>query len=235
VEHQLAHRRQGLRLPGFDYSHGGFFVTIRTEGGRCLLGEAVHGGVRLSPAGEMVTVTWRALPERFPGMLLDELVVMPNHLHAILMLGTVAGPGRSPVGANLVFAPTPSRAQRGDHKDRGEGDHKDRGEGDHKDRGEGDHKDRGEGDHKDRPYGTAEGSLGRVVQAFKSLTTHEYIAAVKAHGWPIFAGRLWQRNYWEHVIRDAPDLNAIREYIANNPLRWVLDEENPARAEARGR
>ncbi|OGQ91477.1 MAG: hypothetical protein A2289_18400 [Deltaproteobacteria bacterium RIFOXYA12_FULL_58_15] len=86
-----------------------------------------------------------------------------------------------------------------------------------------------------RPYGTAEGSLGRVVQAFKSLTTHEYIAGVKAHGWPIFAGRLWQRNYWEHVIRDAPDLNAIREYIANNPLRWVLDEENPARAEARGR
>ena len=211
MEHQLAHRRQGLRLPGFDYSHGGFFVTIRTEGGRCLLGEVVHGGVRLSPAGEMVTVAWRALPERFPGMLLDELVVMPNHLHAILMLGTVAGPGRSPVGANLVFAPTPSRAQRADHKDRGEGDHK------------------------DRPYGTAEGSLGRVAQAFKSLTTHEYIAAVKAHGWPIFAGRLWQRNYWEHVIRDAPDLNAIREYIANNPLRWVLDEENPARAEARGR
>ena len=217
MEHQLVHRRQGLRLPGFDYSHGGFFVTIRTEGGRCLLGEAVHGGVRLSPAGEMVTVAWRALPERFPGMLLDELVVMPNHLHAILMLGTVAGPGRSPecretsVGANLVFAPTPSRAQRADHKDRREGDHK------------------------DRPYGTAEGSLGRVVQAFKSLTTHEYIAGVKAHGWPIFAGRLWQRNYWEHVIRDAPDLNAIREYIANNPLRWVLDEENPARAEARGR
>ena len=44
-----------------------------------------------------------------------------------------------------------------------------------------------------------------------------------------FAGRLWQRNYYEHVIRDEEDLNHIREYIGNNPALWAEDENNPAR------
>jgi REP element-mobilizing transposase RayT len=40
---------------------------------------------------------------------------------------------------------------------------------------------------------------------------------------------VWQRNYYEHIIRNEESLNRIREYIATNPLRWHLDRENPAR------
>ncbi|HLB63703.1 MAG TPA: hypothetical protein VJJ46_02575 [Anaerolineales bacterium] len=44
---------------------------------------------------------------------------------------------------------------------------------------------------------------------------------------------LWQRNYYEHVVRDDQDLRRLHEYITNNPLRWALDEENPSRMRAR--
>ncbi len=86
------------------------------------------------------------------------------------------------------------------------------------------------GDHKDRPYGTMAGSLGRIIQAFKSTTTHEYVMGTRQCGWPTFRARLWQRGYFEHVVRDDRDLERIREYIATNPLRWAMDRENPQRA-----
>lgn len=85
------------------------------------------------------------------------------------------------------------------------------------------------GDHKDRPYGTMAGSLGRIIQAFKSTTTHGYVIGVRQRGWEPFHGRLWQRNYHDHVIRNERELDKIREYIATNPLKWALDRENPQR------
>jgi len=60
------------------------------------------------------------------------------------------------------------------------------------------------------------------------MTTNEYIRGVKTSQWPPFAGKLWQRNYYEHIIRNGQSLNRIREYIAQNPLRWHLDPENPS-------
>ena len=57
------------------------------------------------------------------------------------------------------------------------------------------------------------------------MTTNEYIRHVKADGWPPFPGRLWQRNYYEHVIRNDADLDDTRQYIENNPLRWTVTVE----------
>lgn len=65
------------------------------------------------------------------------------------------------------------------------------------------------------------GSLGAIVRAFKSITTKRINALRGTPGAPI-----WQRNYYEHMIRDEQSLNRIREYIATNPLRWHLDREN---------
>ena len=69
--------------------------------------------------------------------------------------------------------------------------------------------------------------LPRVVQWFKTMTTNAYIHGVKQHDWPPFPGRLWQRNYYERIIRNDGELNDIREYIVNNPLKWEMDRENP--------
>ena len=65
-----------------------------------------------------------------------------------------------------------------------------------------------------------------MVQAYKSITTVEYGNGVKQLGWPRFSGKLWQRNYWERVIRDDTELNRIQEYIVSNPARWELDKLN---------
>lgn len=71
--------------------------------------------------------------------------------------------------------------------------------------------------------------LPKIVQWFKTMTTNAYIQGFKQSGWPSFSGKLWQRNYYEHIIRNDREWNAIREYIQNNPLNWSLDEENPQR------
>jgi putative endonuclease len=66
-----------------------------------------------------------------------------------------------------------------------------------------------------------------MVQWFKTMTTNNYIHGVKEQGWQPFKGILWQRSFYDHVIRDEASLNRIREYISTNPLRWDLDRENP--------
>jgi len=77
-----------------------------------------------------------------------------------------------------------------------------------------------------QPHGIAP-TLGGIVNWFKTMTTNQYIRGVKQNRWPAFAGRLWQRNYYEHIIRNEEELNHIRQYIADNPLNWRTDEENP--------
>jgi len=67
-----------------------------------------------------------------------------------------------------------------------------------------------------------------IIQWFKTMTTNEYLRGVKTSGWAPFQGQLWQRNYYEHVIRDEESLNRIRQYIHDNPARWEFDHENPA-------
>jgi len=69
--------------------------------------------------------------------------------------------------------------------------------------------------------------LHQIVQWFKTMTTNEYIRGVKTSGWSPFDGKLWQRNYYEHIIRDEADLTRIRNYIASNPLRWERDQLHP--------
>ena len=72
------------------------------------------------------------------------------------------------------------------------------------------------------------------MHRFKSLTTARYRHGVKRSAWPPFPGRLWQRNYYEHVIRNEEDLFNTRRYIENNPLQWDEDEENPGRSSPGG-
>jgi len=80
------------------------------------------------------------------------------------------------------------------------------------------------------PIGTADGRnliVGTVIGAWKSITTDEYIRGVKQSNWIPFEGNVWQRNYWEHIIRNEIESERIREYIFNNPANWANDENNP--------
>ena len=70
-------------------------------------------------------------------------------------------------------------------------------------------------------------TVGEIVGTFKSLCIHDWLICIRKQvecRW-----KLWQRNYYEHIIRNEDELNKIREYIQNNPLKWDLDKENPER------
>ncbi len=68
--------------------------------------------------------------------------------------------------------------------------------------------------------------LSQIVQWFKTMTTNEYIRGIKQKDWPRFSGKLWQRNYWEHIVRDQSEWDRIRDYIHNNPAQWDQDRLN---------
>ena len=148
----------------------------------------------LNDAGIMVETEWLKLTERFPNIKLHEYVVMPNHFHAILQIVDV--------GASLVGAQNIAQNETNDC------DEMDMG----------------------RPQGHAptheptNKTVGDMLDAFKSITTVEYIHGVKTLDWPRFDKKLWQRDYWEHIIRDEQSYLKISEYIINNPKNWNTDK-----------
>jgi len=226
------HHRRSIRLRGYDYSQAGaYFVTICTQGRQCCFGDIVDGEMHLNDAGRMVWAEWHALPARFPGIALDEFVVMPNHLHGIMWIAgattradVVGAPlvgaqsvdqpdgattdGATTDGATTRVAPTGTDvvgaplvgAQSVDQPD---------------------------GATTNGATTRVAPTLGEVVGAYKSIATGSYIQGVKDNNWSPFEGRLWQRNYYEQIIRDDKALDGIRQYILDNPARWADDEENP--------
>jgi putative transposase len=223
------HHRRSHRMKNYDYSRaGGYYLTMNTQYRKWLFGEVIDGVMQLSEAGKMVERVWRELPERFPGIRLDAWVVMPEHFHGVILIeGEDLGLKK---GGDLGL-------KKGDHEDRPNRQRRGRGAGDFKigvfDMPRGDPRDRpigpedslGPGSNSSlRPHGTLEGSIGRMIQAFKSITTVEYIAGVKGKGWRSFPGRLWQRDYHDHIVRNQRDLERIRKYIADNPMKWGLKD-----------
>ena len=130
----------------------------------------------------------RPFPSIFLQVGLDSFVVMPNHIHGIVLLTNRIGESNEGVTGSVDDIPVES-----------------------------------EGIVDQRRATTrvapTNPSLAAVVGAFKSRTAGEYIRRRKTLGWAPFSGKLWQRNYYEHVIRDDDALNRIREYIAENPAR----------------
>ena len=94
------HHRRSIRLPGYDYSQPGmYFVTICTQDRECLFGEIMDGELRPNAAGQMIEKWWAKLVAKFSSIEIDEFVVMPNHLHGILVLVGASRRGDTRVGA----------------------------------------------------------------------------------------------------------------------------------------
>lgn len=139
----------------------------------------------LNDIGVVVDMIWSNLPERFNHVVLDEYVVMPNHLHGIIFLhGNV---GAIPTGRPDFDC--------SDRQGRAAGV---------------------------APTGPLSGSIGAILAQFKSVVTKRVNQLRDNSGCPV-----WQRNYFERVIRNEQELTRAREYIVNNPLKWALDKENP--------
>jgi putative transposase len=165
------HRRKQIRLKEYDYSQPGeYFVTICAKDKKHLFGKIVEESIRLSPTGEIIKQCWESIPKHFPNVNLDEYIIMPDHVHGIVIVieidmnfcrGEVTSPLRKP-------------------------------------------------------------TLGNIVAYFKYQSTKMANAIQGTPGY-----RIWQRNYYDRIIRDEKELNNMRAYIFDNPVTWCLNEENP--------
>jgi len=169
--------RHSIRWRGYDYRQPGwYFVTLCSQDRKHIFAAVQNQHIQLNHLGLLVQSCWLAIPEHFPEIQLDHFIVMPNHIHGIIVIaGAKHGLSRLTTSAGSFrpcFAPT----------------------------------------------GTTPGSLGAIVQNFKSVTTRKIHQLDGYHEM-----RVWQRNYYEHIIRVERELNTIRKYIIDNPARWVND------------
>ncbi|MGH7802166.1 MAG: transposase [Thermodesulfobacteriota bacterium] len=163
------HHRKSIRLKEYDYSQlGAYFITICTHNKELYFEQYPE-------LKQIVSRQWQEIPDRYTNIQLDEFIVMPNHIHGIMI-----------VGATLAVA------------------------------------------QKNRAGARPAPTIGEIIGTFKSRCVHNWLKYIKENRIDS-VGKFWQRNYYEHIIRNQDELNKIREYIQNNPLEWHLDRENPQR------
>jgi putative transposase len=181
------HHRRSIRLKGWNYTTpGAYFITICTYQRACLFEDR-----RLR---ELTENAWQNIPTQPHArhVSLDEWVVMPNHLHGILVLTAIetdddTGVGAKQVRQQLSFPkessirpalPVP-------------------------------------------PRGVEPGSVGAIVGNFKSLVARRANKLRRSPG-----AKVWQRGYYDRIVRNERELDAIRQYIGDNPRRWAEDRDN---------
>ncbi len=245
------HHRRSIRLKGYDYTQpGGYYVTIVTQDRACLFGEVVDGKMVLNTFGRIIDYHWQKLPKHFKHIKLDVYQIMPNHLHGIIIITDhmdtkcAGDTGDTENAGNMVDG----RDDDGRDVGGGDVDGRDYGGRDVDGRDYDGHdagaKHSGQNisntqdeffknalplysskqQSRARPRGTQPGSLGAIMQNFQSITTRKINRIRKTPG-----KKLWQRNYWENIIRNENALNRIRKYIINNPSQWQSDKKNPYR------
>lgn len=207
------HQRRSMRLPSYNYAApGADFVTICAYGGACLFGEVVDGAMSLGDYGRVVATMWQRIPRHFPHVGLDEWVVMPNHVHGIIVILGAPGTGDAfPGGRSREEGVTPDESTAATEGDYEECIAPTSGSSGAPTSG--------------LPGALTRGSLGAIVGNFKSVTARRINRMRKTPGAPV-----WQRNYYDRVIHDDEVLQEIRRYILENPRKWELDRENPALA-----
>ena len=194
--------RRSLRLAGYDYSQpGAFLVTVCVHRRECLFGGISHGELIANQIGKAVIKCWNDLPGHFSHLALDYFTLMPNHIHGIIIIVGAGSP-------RPWVKPQDEALQKQVHPPRPAG-FQDAGPR-LKDPG-------GE-----TPPLQKTATLGEIMGYFKYQSAKRINELRGTSGLPV-----WQRGYYEHVIRSEESLNRIREYIATNPLRWHLDRENP--------
>ncbi len=215
------HHRKSIRLKGYDYSQAGlYFITICCENREHRFGNITVGagftpaqnpdaqntpaqkgqpqGVAptmiLNEFGTVAYNEWAKLPERFPNFELDVFQIMPNHMHGIIALNDVVGAGFTP--------------PQNDNEQNNLG--------------------QPQGlplqipDDDIRATARVAPTIGDIVGAYKSLVTNACIDICNSQN--IRLGKLWQRNYYEHIIRDEKSYQTISNYIINNPQNWKGDK-----------
>ena len=170
------YRVESTRLKHWDYSsNGAYFITICTKNREFFFGEIVDGKMDYSRIGEMVKEEWENTKKIRSNVTLDEWVVMPNHIHGIVII-------ENHNVETHCNASLPKKSQI-------------------------------------NQFGPQSHNLAAIIRGFKGAATKQIHIA----GFTTFA---WQSRFYDHIIRNENELNQIREYIVNNPIKWDLDRNN---------
>jgi putative transposase len=157
------HHRRSIRWKGYDYSSCGvYFITICTHEREHLFGDIIDGQMHLNELGNIADRHWQKLAEHHPHIAIDELIIMPNHLHGIIFI------------QQSSFSTT---------------------------------------------------SIAEIIRGFKTFSAREINKVRRLRGVP-----LWQRNYFDRVIRTETELANVRQYIINNPQNWQKDPNHQPRS-----
>ncbi len=168
----MINARKSIRVPGHDYTQSrAYFTTICANQHACLFGDIVDGQMKLNRYGKIVRDEWLKTEDIRPNVLLDEYVIMPNHVHGIMIVDGYVGARRAVPLHEQFGQPVP-------------------------------------------------GGIPTIIRAFKSAVTKRIRQISNMPNRTV-----WQRNYYEHIIR-SDELNTIRQYIINNPVQWDHDVEN---------
>jgi putative transposase len=182
-----AQHRRSIRLKGYDYSQPGwYFITLCTNNREKLLGEVIDGNIKLNELGKIAEDEWLKTAEIRKNIIIDQYIIMPNHLHGII--GIVEVESRS-VRANSYspqLVPQSTKPKR-----------------------------------ESQPSGFQSPSktIGAIIRGYKGAVTKKINILLDTPG-----ASVWQRNYFERVIRNEPELNRIRKYIIENPAKWQNDK-----------
>lgn len=202
------HHRRSIRLKGYDYTQAAaYFITLCTWQSKCLFGEVVRGEMRLNQAGRIVEAVWQQLASQFRQIRLDEFCVMPNHFHGIILISSVVGATR----LDRFEDDSSSRNLSIEHYSGDVGSPRPARDSDRDFAAA-------------RPKGPQPGSIGAMIGQYKSRATRLIRKLPGFEKAPI-----WQRNYYEHIIRNEPEWKQIIQYIQGNPVQWEDDRLHPDR------
>ena len=208
MENFNQHRRS-IRLKGYDYTQpGAYFITLCTWQRKCLFGEVVKGEMRLNQAGRIVQDAWQLLAPQFPRIRMDAFCVMPNHFHGIILISSGVGATRpdqleAEAGKRMAGNEFLSDTKGSPRPNHAQGRI-----------------------HPACPTGPPPGSIGAMIGQFKSRATRR-LWKLPGYG----RAPIWQRNYYEHIIRNEAEWDQIIRYIQANPAQWEEDQLHPERWE----
>jgi putative transposase len=193
------HNRRSIRLNGYDYSRPGYyFITICIHNPtKRLFGDVVKGTMILNDAGKMVQRCWLEIPEHYRHVELDEFQVMPNHLHGIIVINEHVD---STAGGIQNGVQNIDGVQNIEPLPKCQNRYP-------------------RILNRNRYQHIIPGSIGSIMRGFKIGVTKWFRAAD-----PEFD--VWQRNLYDHIIRDEKSLRRIRKYIRDNPEKWAVDHDN---------
>ena len=173
-------QRRSIRLKGYGYSQAGaYFITVYTQNHEHLLGEISDAEMLINAWGNIIQECWYDLPNHYPGLKLDIFVVMPNHMHGIIIINDT---NRVDNIESDTEHRVPTYEQFG----------------------------------KSIPN-----SISTIIRSYKSAVTKKINELRKTYN-----KKIWQPRFYDRIIRNEKELNKIRKYIINNPLKWQYDKEN---------